>query len=820
MKKSYLFAACCLLAMSACVKEPLAPKTEPEVETEETRHPVLRGTTESATTKVELSGNDAQGYQVLWQVGDRIRVDVSDPDYTPYPNFGYAEFTADNNSNSTTFTFAKGDGNGDIFRFSGGLNIIATYPYTKRFPATQTYVPGVIFNPMFAVAQNVDRLEDQNFQFRNIGGIIRLNLSTTLEGKRVREIRMDRADGASIYAAGDFDIYKNGQGEYYVSKDGYNARITLDCGEEGVAIGSTPTQFYLSVFENTYSGIRFTVLFTDGTYQQRTAKGDIVVERSKITNISLNINSPGKVSGSAPIKGGGTQPYVQLWIDGPKWAKFNVGSTITSYAGQTEYTNDVVGGHYSFKGRYDLVRDPKGTDETATLFWGAHWRTPTFNELSRLARECTWEYCDGETVQYEPDCTLKGWKVTGETQESIFLPLSGYSSAVNPSPTVNSLESNSTGAYAYYWSSEQNGADDKQQSYWLDLSTESHNATFSWMNQKTDCSVRAICIYEPVPEGCTDLSANETANSYIVNTAGSYRFLASVAGNGSDGIGGVGRKINGAVSADLLWATFGTNTAPGEDELIRNVRYANGYVYFDTGASFQEGNALIAVRNAYNTILWSWHIWFESDNLVSLAQTYPGSGAVLMDRNLGATSAVYNSADYLDAGMFYQWGRKDPFPGVVSRNSGSTDYVAKKGSLTSVSLTSLNIASTVGNPATFANGGITGASWAETKTIFDPCPPGWKVPAPSVFSGISGKVVWTDKVGGSYNPGGGNSIYIPAGGLGAHDFDSGFGNIGTGGYLYTNTTDYSKSFDVTNGIPGRMQAKDSYWACNVRCVRE
>lgn len=38
----------------------------------------------------------------------------------------------------------------------------------------------------------------------------------------------------------------------------------------------------------------------------------------------------GSTEGSSSITGGGSQEWVQLWADGPKWAKFNIGSTITT----------------------------------------------------------------------------------------------------------------------------------------------------------------------------------------------------------------------------------------------------------------------------------------------------------------------------------------------------------------------------------------------------------------------------------------------------------------------------------------------------------
>jgi hypothetical protein len=61
--------------------------------------------------------------------------------------------------------------------------------------------------------------------------------------------------------------------------------------------------------------------------------------------------------------------------------------------------------------------------------------------------------------------------------------------------------------------------------------------------------------------------------------------------------------------------------------------------------------------DADGVILWSWHIWLVQDQIGY--NTYANNAGVLMDRNLGATSAIeYDSGTI---GLLYQWGRKDPF---------------------------------------------------------------------------------------------------------------------------------------------------------------
>ena len=228
----------------------------------------------------------------------------------------------------------------------------------------------------------------------------------------------------------------------------------------------------------------------------------------------------------------------------------------------------------------------------------------------------------------------------------------------------------------------------------------------------------------------TDLSAKETANCYIVQAAGNYKFRATVKGNGSADLGGISRYTDASTiaSAELVWATFNTTVTPEADELIKDIRYSNGYVYFSTGDIYKEGNALVAIKDAGGNILWSWHLWFESDDLDALVQTYPGSGYLVMDRNLGALTNCYAADNALDFGFAYQNGRKDPFMMSATR----TRYTALGvlGTYTS-SAGSSSLASSIQRPTVVFGTDSWGGSpdyWsASEKTIFDPCPPGWQV---------------------------------------------------------------------------------------------
>ena len=177
--------------------------------------------------------------------------------------------------------------------------------------------------------------------FKNLCGIVRLKVSTTQEGKKVRKVSLS----ADKPLSGAFTILEDAA---VVSGA---AGVSLDCGEDGIAIGAEAIPLFIAVPAGTYNPLKITVITTDGEIQTRTSSTDIVISRSKVTTITLGFGDLAATTGSADVIGGGSQPWVQLWAGGPEWAKFNVGSTIDTYAGVTDYTNpDVVGGYYSYRG--------------------------------------------------------------------------------------------------------------------------------------------------------------------------------------------------------------------------------------------------------------------------------------------------------------------------------------------------------------------------------------------------------------------------------------------------------------------------------------
>lgn len=190
----------------------------------------------------------------------------------------------------------------------------------------------------------------------------------------------------------------------------------------------------------------------------------------------------------------------------------------------------------------------------------------------------------------------------------------------------------------------------------------------------------------------TDLSANGTANCYLVTSPGFYKFKADVKGNGavpSQLESVAGETAIAPKSALVLWYNTLQKSNNWVDEspvYLSSVSLdSDGYIRFYTPDVFVPGNVVIAafaeegvtyenitvdenkcINNA--TLLWSWNIW-AAEGYDSEATAVNADGKVFMDRNIGAViSGVGSTGEYEPAyavGNYYQWGRKDPFPSIA-----------------------------------------------------------------------------------------------------------------------------------------------------------
>lgn len=284
--------------------------------------------------------------------------------------------------------------------------------------------------------------------------------------------------------------------------------------------------------------------------------------------------------------------------------------------------------------------------------------------------------------------------------------------------------------------------------------------------------------------------------------------------------------------AEVLWETT--------EGMIKILDQDQIYDYLEIETT-TTGNALIAVTpvNSDN-ILWSWHIW--STNYVPdlgmnstksstsvpggyvyrlPSSAFSGNQKVMMDRNLGAMGTSHNINSW---GMLYQWGRKDPFPpNGINIEGEDTDYDLAY-------LADYN--TSIQNPTTFYYGyfnWLLGGSdylWENsTKSIFDPCPAGWKV-APSSAYNVpmsttirwnSGPTVYTD--GATYTP---LNIWYPAQG-GIYYLTGNPTGRGNTVYLWSCTDgffDSSYALYITRQMNTSANDLDRAYGLPVRCIQE
>lgn len=136
----------------------------------------------------------------------------------------------------------------------------------------------------------------------------------------------------------------------------------------------------------------------------------------------------------------------------------------------------------------------------------------------------------------------------------------------------------------------------------------------------------------------------------------------------------------------------------------------------------ETGHAVIARYDKNGNIDWSWHLWFVGNNEFSLGgdldlgeswtsnivkdQSLP-DGSSIMDRNLGTYSNVWTNYTGIDLGLYYRYGRKEPYFSGAYQGGGTLD----------------------GNP--------TWETQNNKKSPTDPCPAGYRVPPASLWEGTN-----------------------------------------------------------------------------------
>lgn len=425
------------------------------------------------------------------------------------------------------------------------------------------------------------------------------------------------------------------------------------------------------------------------------------------------------------------------------------------------------------------------------------------------------------------------------------------------------------------------------------MTAASFNATVN-AQTGTDNNAHTTALQNATPKGSSTSAYNlsnqtnggstiqNTANCYVVSAPGYYSFPL-VYGNAIKG----GATNSSAYHTDVTLTTNGrdkiltdfinhlgnaitdphiaynTGCTPANAELVwqdapslvSEIKYnagsSGGNISFKVDKNtIRQGNAVIAIKDASNTTLWSWHIWVTDENLNNTIEVtnYQKMKYKLMPVNLGwcegetVTYAARDCKVRFTAGerttditvsqlkaeittsnnnTFYQWGRKDPLRpsnGVSGNqilydaNNAASAANVKVESFPNGSETIKNyilkpdvMQKSIGGDNTYYNLWSADNNTYSTndnpvvKTIYDPCPVGFNLPAPNAFTGFTttgNHVASPSQVNGSWDSTrkgwnfytqanrSGQQIFFPASGW-RYFSDGSLFSVGSYGYCWS-----------------------------------
>ena len=318
----------------------------------------------------------------------------------------------------------------------------------------------------------------------------------------------------------------------------------------------------------------------------------------------------------------------------------------------------------------------------------------------------------------------------------------------------------------------------------------------------------------------------EYANCYMLNdTEESYYSIDVRLVSGE-------KPADDIVSAAVLWET--------------SLGLVNKCIYdpetnklFVGKAKNAKGNAVIKLMAADGTIRWSYHFWM-TDAGAALSDITIG-GIEFMDRNVGAianSAPVDGESDA--AGMFYQWGRKDPFPSPTNLKTanGVISEVYPSGAVKlTVAQSGVTLQKAIENPSVFywGNNNVGAEDWCSTqndgfwntaeKTNVDPCPYGYVVPDQSQLQTMINAYSKSASYGNILKCDDGTENYISSAGWmrrKLHDTSQ-----------YAHTGQYPHCWSTTSGVVDddckgsismekitSLKANARRWGGTIRCVKQ
>ena len=310
------------------------------------------------------------------------------------------------------------------------------------------------------------------------------------------------------------------------------------------------------------------------------------------------------------------------------------------------------------------------------------------------------------------------------------------------------------------------------------------NGSMMDIEESANCYLISAPGYYCIPLVYGNAIKNGTTNSHAYQTSNSGAYILQ---HFKDHAGqdisspyiNVQNASNPATQASIVW-TDQSGIIEASSLGIEDAG-TNAFVRFRVPQDkIKNGNAVIAVKNASGTVMWSWHLWFIHDDAlntvtctnfqnheykftqenlgwkytalsgtsytsprkarVKVEQTVANGGVkqfayITITQNPGNSRRGYNT--------LYQFGRKDALPGTDTTPDGS--FTPNGGN-------NISIQDGIQHPETFYTDGsgwygyIQYNLWsmdntttgfnddAVVKTIYDPCPAGFKMPASNAFT--------------------------------------------------------------------------------------
>ncbi len=411
-----LAAIAAAFSMVSCNKETATPEGNPAIGTKA----VIFASTEEGMTRTALSGNDTDGYEVVWSTDDSFKI------------------------GEETFTLTEGEGT-TSGKFEGTVpsngDYTVYYPSSYNgtdWPASQTYAEdNITGSPMKAEVTVADGQVPASIKFQNEGGILRLTVDAIEQPAPV--------------------VVKS----VTVSAAGLDESITLSCGE-GVTIDEDIAKdFYIAIPAGTYTGTVISFTASDGkvfTKSMKTGK-NLVIERSAITTAKFSVKDyteprpDGALSGKFTINAAGDQVYFSngnLYWDGDSFEfetnQYDISSSWETSHVSNFYWSKTASSAYADDYDYDYstsdVLFTNATETTPKADFTVNgdagvWRTLSRAEWRYLLANYTYKYLsvngkygiviapDGFSGTIADSYNVSAWAVA-EAAGFVFLPSTGY----------------------------------------------------------------------------------------------------------------------------------------------------------------------------------------------------------------------------------------------------------------------------------------------------------------------------------------------------------------------------------------------------------